>query len=216
MNKEHFLIELKIYLKPLPKEQMAGILEKYEAIFTERVAAGETEEQIAKDLGKPRNLAEQLLDEYGIEVPEKKIIRDSWQEFSPQKEPESTYYDYEHPYEPDYEYPRPPRSPLARLWQIIGLVCLNMFLMIWLIFSGLCVLFGVWLTDIVLLVSPFLGVFLLVTNFSDANLFQFFVSIVLFGLGVIGLLILTPITKVFGKVFKNYFMWNIRVLRGER
>ena len=61
MNKEHFLIELKIYLKPLSYQHQAAVLDKYEAIFDERMAAGEAEEQIAKNLGKPRSIAEEIL-----------------------------------------------------------------------------------------------------------------------------------------------------------
>lgn len=218
MNKEHFLIEMKIYLKPLPKEQLQLILEKYETIFDERIENGETEEQIAKDLGKPRNLAETILDEFGIEVPEKRIVKDNWQEFIPQKETEPYYNtDYtEHPYDEHQEYPKPPQSPLFRMWKAIGIICLNFFLMIWLIFSIICGLFSVWVGEILLLVLPLLGTFVLVTNFSDPNVFQFFISILLFGIGIFGLLILMPITKFLGKAFIKYFQWNIHVLRGEK
>ena len=54
MNKEHFIIELKIYLKALNPKDQAIILAKYKALFDARVAEGETEEQVAKSLGKPR------------------------------------------------------------------------------------------------------------------------------------------------------------------
>lgn len=44
MNKEHFIIELKIYLKALNPKDQAIILAKYKALFDARVAEGETEE----------------------------------------------------------------------------------------------------------------------------------------------------------------------------
>ena len=46
MNKEHFIIELKIYLKALNPKDQAIILAKYKALFDARVAEGETEEQV--------------------------------------------------------------------------------------------------------------------------------------------------------------------------
>ena len=42
MNKEHFIIELKIYLKALNPKDQAIILAKYKALFDARVAEGET------------------------------------------------------------------------------------------------------------------------------------------------------------------------------
>ena len=74
MNKEHFIIELKIYLKALNPKDQAIILAKYKALFDARVAEGETEEQVAKSLGKPRVIAEEILKEQGIELTERKIM----------------------------------------------------------------------------------------------------------------------------------------------
>ncbi|UYY07749.1 DUF1700 domain-containing protein [Enterococcus faecalis] len=80
MNKEHFIIELKIYLKALNPKDQAIILAKYKALFDARVAEGETEEQVAKSLGKPRVIAEEILKEQGIELTERKIENNGWQE----------------------------------------------------------------------------------------------------------------------------------------
>lgn len=80
MNKEHFIIELKIYLKALNPKDQAIILAKYKALFDARVAEGETEEQVAKSLGKPRIIAEEILKEQGIELTERKIENNGWQE----------------------------------------------------------------------------------------------------------------------------------------
>lgn len=215
MNKEHFLIELKIYLKPLSNQQQATILTKYETIFEERSAEGETEEQIAKSLGKPRGIAEEILEEFDISVPEKKMERDGWQEIQPVTNED--YYDEmpEHPYDHAYRaYEQPHHSPFVRFCQVAGILSLNFFLMIWLIFAFLMVLFSCWLVAVVFLFSPILGGISMVAGFNDGTVFQLFVSVFLSGAGIIGLLILTPVTKWIGKGLKHYLQWNIRVLRG--
>lgn len=217
MNKEHFLIELKIYLKPLTAQQQVFILNKYETIFEERLAVGETEEEIAKSLGKPRGIAEEILQEFDITVPEKKLERDGWQEIEPVANKDYYYEEVpEHPYEQTYHsYERPQHNGFTRFCQIAGVLSFNFLLMFWLIFAFVMVLFSCWLVAVVFLLSPVLGGISVSAGFNDGTMFQLFLSIFLSGAGVIGLLILTPLTKFFGKVFKRYLQWNIRVLRGE-
>ncbi|MEI5994553.1 DUF1700 domain-containing protein [Candidatus Enterococcus mansonii] len=217
MNKEHFLIELKIYLKPLSNQQQTFVLDKYDAIFTERLAGGETEEQIAKSLGKPRSIAEEILQEFDITVPEKKLERDGWQEIQPTVD-SNYYYDdsSEHPYDPSYQsYERPRRSTFARLCQVFGILSLNFLLMFWVIFSIIMFFFSGWLAAVLFLLSPILGGFSVIAGLNDGTMFQLFVSIFLFGAGIIGLLILTPLTKAFAKILRRYAQWNLRVLRGD-
>ncbi|WP_086314236.1 hypothetical protein A5821_001838 [Enterococcus sp. 7F3_DIV0205] len=217
MNKEHFLIELKIYLKPLTAQQQAFILNKYETIFEERSTAGETEEEIAKSLGKPRGIAEEILQEFDITVPEKKLERDGWQEFQPVTNDDYYYEEIpEHPYEDAYRsYERPRHSGFTRFFQVAGVLSFNFLLMFWLIFAFTMVLFSCWLVAIVFLFSPILGGISVFSGFNDGTMFQLFVSVFLSGSGIIGLLILTPLTKFFGKALRRYLQWNIRVLRGE-
>lgn len=223
MNKEHFLVELKIYLKSLSPKQQMTILDKYDQLFCERINLGETEEQIAKDLGKPKLIAEDILNEFDIKVPEKRMVHDGWKEIYPQKDVQEefdygTYYnpesDSEYPYEePKLSY-RNAHSPFVRFCQIVGILCLNFFLMIWLIFSMLMVCLAFWITAGAFILSPIIGTYSVLTNFNDYAFFQFFASIFLAGSGIIGLLILTPLTKWFFKFLRSYFQWNISVLRG--
>ncbi|GGC92896.1 DUF1700 domain-containing protein [Enterococcus wangshanyuanii] len=216
MNKEHFLIELKIYLKPLTAQQQAFILEKYDKLFDERLANGEMEEEIAKDLGKPRTIAEEILEEFDITVPEKRLERDGWQEIPP-----ATSYEYyeeatEHPYDQTYQsYERPRHNGFVRFCQIAGVILLNFLLMFWFIFSFAMLLFSGWFAAILFLFSPILGGISIVTGLNDASMFEMFVSVFLCGAGIIGLLILAPLTRFFGKALKRYMLWNIRVLRGD-
>lgn len=217
MNKEHFLIELKIYLKPLTNQQQVFILNKYQTIFEERLAAGETEEQIAKSLGKPRGIAEEILQEFDITVPEKKIERDGWQEIQPIINNDYRYEEIpEHPYNDVFgSYERPQHSGFTRFCQVAGVLALNFLLMFWMIFSFIMVLFSCWLVAIVFLFSPIIGGILVFSGLNDGAMFQLFFSIFLSGAGVIGLLILTPLTKFFLQLLKRYVQWNIRVLKGE-
>ncbi|EOL49018.1 hypothetical protein I580_01167 [Enterococcus caccae ATCC BAA-1240] len=217
MNKEHFLIELKIYLKPLTNQQQVFILNKYETIFEERSAAGETEEQIAKSLGKPRGIAEEILQEFDISVPEKKLERDGWQEIQPIVNNDYYYEDIpEHPYDDTYRtYERPHHNGFTRFCQIAGILLFNFLFMFWMIFASIMLLFSGWLTAVLFLFSPILGGISIFAGFNDGTMFQLFLSIFLSGAGIIGLLILTPLTKFFGKVLRRYLQWTIRVLRGE-
>jgi uncharacterized membrane protein len=219
MNKEHFLIELKIYLKPLSAQQQIQVLNKYETLFDERVAAGETEEEIAKSLGKPRSIAEEILHEFDISVPEKKLGIDGWQEIPPAPTADYDFSDnvaYEHPYDDATQaYERPQHGPFVRFCQIIGILSLNFLLMIWIIFAIIMCFFGGWLAALAFLFSPILGGVSVLAGMNDASMFQLFLSIFLSGAGIIGLVILVPLTKFFGKLLKLYLQWNIRVLRGE-
>ncbi|MDA9471684.1 DUF1700 domain-containing protein [Enterococcus sp. 5H] len=218
MNKEHFLIELKIYLKPLSGQQQAFILNKYETIFNERSAAGEAEEEIAKNLGKPRAIAEEILQEFDISVPEKRLERDGWQEIQPEANTEQyTEETSEHPYDYAYQqYEQTRHNGFVRFCQVAGILSLNFLFAFWFIFAIILLFFSGWLIAVAFLFSPILGGFHVLSGLNDGSMFQLFASIFLFGGGIIGLLIMTPLTKFFGKVLKGYLHWNIRVLRGER
>lgn len=217
MNKEHFLIELKIYLKPLTSQQQAFILNKYETIFAERSADGQTEEEIAKSLGKPRGIAEEILQEFDITIPEKKLERDGWQEIQPVVNNDYFYEEEpEHPYDDNYRsYERPQHSGFMRFCQVAGVLSFNFMFMFWMIFAIVMVFFACWLVAVVFLFSPILSGISLVAGFNDGTMFQLFLSLFFSGAGIIGLVILAPLTKFFGTCLKRYLQWNIRVLRGE-
>lgn len=220
MNKEHFLIELKIYLKPLPQKQQAIVLNKYETLFAERLLNGESEEEIAKQLGKPRTIAEEILREFNIAVPEKQLERNGWQEIHPESVSPTDYTEEEtfaHPYDIEYQaYETPKHHGLIRFCQIIGILGFNCFFMIWVIFSIMMLFFSGWLTSLLFILSPILGGFSAISGITNISMFELFLSILLFGLGIIGLLLLVPLTKFFTKLLRNYLKWTIHVLRGER
>ncbi|MGK0551113.1 DUF1700 domain-containing protein [Enterococcus faecalis] len=219
MNKEHFLIELKIYLKPIATQDQAIILEKYNAIFKERMEQGATEEEVAKSLGKPREIAEKILATQNIKMPEKKIENDGWQEIEPATVSAVDVYDYfqlETPYDDPSQYTyRPLHSPFVRFLQVLGIVCLNLFCMIWVIggifmFLAICTLIGA-----VVLLSPIVGIYGVFNYFGQIALFQLFLTIFLFGAAIIGWMLFIPILKFCGQAFLYYVRWNKAVLKGE-
>lgn len=219
MNKEHFLIELKIYLKPLSSQHQTAVLEKYDSLFEERTAAGEAEEQIAKSLGKPRAIAEEILQEFGIEVPEKKLTRDGWQEI-PSSEEYDEYNEFEkfvseHPYRDELFDTPPPEKTGMRLFKSCALLAFDFLFMIWMFVAFASVVFACWVAAVVMVLSPILGAYSLIVGFNDAGLFQLFFTIFIFGIGIIGSVILLPLTKLFFRSLKNYIKWHGKVFRGR-
>ncbi|EGO6029110.1 DUF1700 domain-containing protein [Enterococcus faecalis] len=218
MNKEHFIIELKIYLKALNPKDQAIILAKYKALFDARVAEGETEEQVAKSLGKPRVIAEEILKEQGIELTERKIENNGWQEIPastpaydhPYEEESEFYYDNDSPY-----YQRPQHRPLTRFFQVLGIFCLNFFFMFWVILGIALMYVGCGIAGAATLFSPIYGIYSVITQANAASFFQLSMSLFLFGASIIGWLLFLPILKFSAHVFKRYFQWNIAVLRGD-
>ena len=57
MNREHFLIELKLHLRQLSLVDQQAILAKYDELFDEKLAQGLTEYQVTKELDSPKKIA---------------------------------------------------------------------------------------------------------------------------------------------------------------
>lgn len=224
MNKEHFLVELKIYLKSLSTKQQLVILNKYEKIFDTRIATGEAEEQIAKDLGKPKIIAEEILKEFNIDIVEKKMIHDGWKEISPQKNStdkleHSAYYSTKNGAAPNeydsYSYYRKPEHNIfVRFCQVTGILAFNFLFMFWIFFAVIMMLFSFWLASAIFLFSPILGIYSMLTTMGNYGSLQLFASILFFGIGIIASLILAPLTKWFAIGLKHYFKWNLFILKG--
>ncbi|RTK74167.1 XdhC family protein, partial [Enterococcus faecalis] len=84
-----------------PRSQGARMLVSAEGRIAGTVGGGAVEfqaEQVAKSLGKPRVIAEEILKEQGIELTERKIENNGWQEI-----PAATPA-YDHPYEEESEF----------------------------------------------------------------------------------------------------------------
>lgn len=208
MNKEHFLIELRLNLKQLPFNKQQEICQTYADLFDDYLATGLSEFEISKELGHPKTIAIEILKSQNLYFEETVPNDHGWQEFSDADH-------FEHPYEHEYEFSPVSQSPFSRISQIIGLFFLNTLFMFWMILSLLMLLFAAWLVAISFIVSPLLalvGIFMTAAN--TYGFFQFSSSIVLCGIGLVGFLLLKPITSGSFKLLKGYINWNFTILRG--
>ena len=206
MNKEHFLTELKIHLKALPPQQLAYILKMYNDKFDKHLADGTCEVVISQELGNPRELATQILEEFGIDHADEKQPYDEWQEFTSPR--------HETPYHSYYERPKP-TSFFVRFCQVTGVLLFNFLFMIWILLSAFLVLFSGWLVAVIFLLLPIAGIIAFITTSGAFGLFQLFFSILFCGVGLIGLAILIPLTKYSLRFNKLYVEWTFNTLRGR-
>lgn len=213
MNKEHFLIELKLHLRQLSLIDQQTILDKYNQLFDEKTEQSLTEYQITKELGSPKLIATSILKEFNIELKETKKPSNDWVEMSTTTETFSDTGPYA--YQGGSTYRRS-SSSFVRFFQIAGIICLNFLFMIWMIFSWAMILFSGWLVTIIFTLCPILGVFSFINYAGSYGMFQLSLSILFCGIGLIGFLIMIPFSKVSAKLLKTYSKWNLQVLRGDR
>ncbi|MGY3767145.1 DUF1700 domain-containing protein [Vagococcus vulneris] len=203
MNKEHFLIELKLHLRPLATDEQEKILNYYTEFFTKQQAEGLSEYEISQQLPHPKEIAQELLGSDYYDAFEQSQNRNDWQEFSVDEETE--------PYAESSE----PESGVIRFIQVIGIICLNVLFMLWVIIVFASLLFAGWITALAFIISPALAGFNLFFVIDSFNFMQLFISLILCGSGIIGCLILKPITSGGFKLLKAYSKWNFYVLSGR-
>lgn len=208
MNKEHFLIELRLNLKQLPFEEQQDICQVYADLFDEQLTAGLSEFEISKELGQPKLIAIEILKSKNLYFEETQPSDHGWQEFSDAEQ-------FEHPYQHEYEFSPVAPSRFSRVSQIIGLFFLNTCFMIWMISALFMLLFAAWLVALAMSASPLIalvGIFM--TAASTYGFFQLASAFIFCGVGLIGFLLLKPITTGSFKLLKGYIHWNLLILRG--
>lgn len=230
MNEEHFLTELAIYLKPLAAEKKQEIIATYQELFKTGLAEGQAEEQIAKSLGKPKDLAADILAQEHLHVEEKKIYNQGWQEFTPNQKDyngprfdakdytSDNNYDEENP--DDYEGQYPPRydRPAKNSDSVIkklALMAFNILFMIWIWFGIFVTGLALWLTVFVMLAAPLWGIVAFFFFPMNAAIFQIAIMGAVFGLGLIGVALGRPITRLFTAATKKYWHFNKAVFSGR-
>ncbi len=208
MNEEHFLTELKIYLNPLQKDQLDAILASFATVFAEGKESSLSEEEIAKSLGKPKDIAKEILQLYHITVKEKEIYQNDWQEIEPEYSKEEDFSSYAKP------IPDTPRQKTPFLPRFL-LLLFNIFVGIWLIFGLYAMLVGAWVTVAAFFVAPFIslaGFFFLPFTVS---MLQLSISLILAGVAFFMVLVGRPITKFIHRNTKRYFQFSNRIWKGE-
>ncbi|MGX6978470.1 DUF1700 domain-containing protein [Vagococcus elongatus] len=215
MNKEHFLTELKIQLRPLYNAQLVSVLETFEQKFAEGELAGKTEQEISKELGSPVKIAQEILKDLNIQPAAESHTYHDWEEVIPDNYNQDNSFDYYHDYDQRYAAPPKKTSLFLRFCQVAGVICFNLFFMIWMLFAAAMFFVGLWIADIVLLLTPILGIISFFVPFTSYRFLTLSGTIVLFGLGLLGFVILKALTVYFLRFSRFYLQSNLRILRGR-
>lgn len=205
MNIEHFLTELKIQLRALTPTQVSTILTHYRKQYDLGKEKGLTEHEILKELGQPSTIASDILQRLNIPSTSDINNNQGWQELNNKNQVISDYHDH-------YDEKKP--SMFSRFLQIAGVLFINLFFMIWILFAIAMVLFAGWITSLSFIASPFIILAALVTPFVGYPSFSIFATVLLFGIGILGLTISKTLTVYFAKFIKYYAKMNFGVLKG--
>lgn len=220
MHKEYFLLKLKCGLLSLPAEDRDEILAEYSAHFAFGEQQGRTEEEIARELGDPEELAVELLgtrdggaserNEGGVDQPSGTYRPDMHRGldmqgagYGPHGMPHGTppmpppMYDMPH----REGYGPPSRSAIS----IIGAIFSCFFAVPLLIGGwGLCV--GLAGVTFALLIAPLLYPFKLAFGgaFYGAEMSIMFIIL---GIGIFMIQGIGMLFRAYGRLNRNYFRW---------
>lgn len=206
MNKEHFMIELKLSLRDLSENDRQDVMSDYVEHFENGLAQGKSEEQIAKELGNPKQIAKEILAMYGVEPKAKgpEFSQGDWVAFEANPIYQENHY-----------LPKENHDGLfKRLLKGTGLLFFNLIFVLAPVLTVLGILFAGWLVAITFSLLPLAGIYMLITAFSTIALFQFALTIVFCGVGLLLIALSYPLTLLFAKLMKRYVLWNIYVVFG--
>ncbi|HCT95449.1 DUF1700 domain-containing protein [Vagococcus sp.] len=213
MNEQHFLTELKIYLRPLQPRQIEAILMHYHQIFQEKKQEGLSEPEISASLAAPKDIAKKILNELGfhnVNISKKRHQESDWQELTDDDIRLRNQYDYE-----QYFTAPPKRTSFTiKLLKWLGLLAFNLFFFVWILVGIFFMIGSFWLLVSLLLASPFVTIILPLWESYSFVWLQLFVSLVLFGIGLIGAVIMRYITSYFFKFVRHYIRAIKSMLKG--
>lgn len=202
MNEEHFLTELKIYLRALSTNQLNKILQTYQQIFSEQKTLGMNEEEISKMLGKPREIAQQILSEFDLSIEDYQPASHSWQEFQPYTQSEV-----------DFQHATFQEARTSKWLKRIGLIAFNLFIMLWLWLTAALSLLVGWGLTVICFVLFGAGILSISHNPDIVGLFPFSIGLVFLGLALIGLLLMPVLTLYFFRFTRDYIHWHLKYFR---
>ncbi|ALV22862.1 DUF1700 domain-containing protein [Carnobacterium antarcticum] len=207
MNKEHFLIELKLNLTDLPPEKVSAILAEYEEKFAAELTAGKFEEQIANELGHPKQLAAERLIQFGIKPKPKEASysQGDWVELDSEPGELNDEIEAQQSY-----------SPFVQFIKAVFIIGFNLFFVLIPMIVLLFCLLGAWITGIAFSFAPIFGIFALLGTYSVATVFQTFMTILICGIGLVMLAVCYSFTRVLTKLFRRYLVWMRRAIVGGR
>lgn len=207
MNKEHFLIELKLNLTDLPPEKISAILAEYEEKFAAELTDGKSEEQIVNELGHPKQLAAERLIQFGIKPKPKEASysQGDWVELDSEPEELNDEIEAQQSY-----------SPFVQFIKAVFIIGFNLFFVLTPMIVLLFCLLGAWITGIAFSFAPIFGIFALLGTYSVATVFQTFMTILICGIGLVMLAVCYSFTRVLTKLFRRYLVWMRRAIVGGR
>ncbi|WP_339257783.1 DUF1700 domain-containing protein [Paenibacillus sp. FSL R5-0713] len=194
MNRQQFMQAMEIHLRPMEPQERAELLADYDQHFELGLREGRLEEEIARELGQPEEIAKEALgDRYDAHTPGSDAF-----------------------YAPTYQEMRSPRNSTKatrNFFTAIGLLFLNLILGIPL---GLT-LWSVWLTIAslsLLVLAPVAAVvdFVFLGQLDKAEIF---VAIGAFGVGILFALAAKSVYKAFKKITLQYIKWNKNTMKGD-
>ncbi|MBC1375055.1 DUF1700 domain-containing protein [Listeria sp. FSL L7-0091] len=191
MNKQDFLNELNQRLELLDPKERRELLSDYQEHFRNGVEAGKSEEQIVFDLGRPEEIAADILSERDIR--EEQVETDYY--YVPRKNQNEN------------------RTVSKQVLIGIGLFFLDICLVVPIMATLWSVVISLWVTVGAFLLSPVLfGVELLFG--ADFEFYQMFVSIGLVGLGLMLLFVANALTKFTSKTTMGIIQWHKYAVKG--
>lgn len=232
MNKQQFMSRLQFELLPLPEHERSEILEEYDAHFEFGKQQGRTEEEIARELGVPEELAVELLgngdgerydqrynqpsqhSSYGSYGQQQTFASDLGMQGPPpgfgQTAPNgfAGHAQWQQPYEPQPSR----RSAGGILFILIGIFFASL-LIIPLLIAGWGVCISLVAVALTLIFLPAIYVFKLVIGgpFFGGELSA---VVVAFGLGLLFIQLVWWILKMYGKMNLGYGRWIMNTIRG--
>ncbi|MBC1339998.1 DUF1700 domain-containing protein [Listeria welshimeri] len=191
MNKQDFLNELNQRLELLDPKERRELLSDYQEHFRNGIEAGKSEEQIVFDLGKPEEIAADILSERDIR--EEHVETDYY--YVPRKNQNEN------------------RSMSKQILIGVGLFFLDICLIIPIMVSLWALVISLWTTVGAFILSPILlGVGLLFGE--EIEVYQMFMSIGLVGLGLMLLFVVNILSSFTIKTTMAIIQWHKYAVKG--
>ncbi|OME97235.1 hypothetical protein BK124_18435 [Paenibacillus amylolyticus] len=194
MNRQQFMKAMEIHLRPMDPFERAELLADYDQHFELGLREGKLEEEIARELGQPEEIAKEALgDRYDMHTPGSDAF-----------------------YAPTYREMRSPRNntrATRKFFTAIGLLFLNLILGIPL---GLT-LWSVWLTlaSLSLLVLAPVAAVVDFVFLGQLDKPEIFVAIGAFGVGILFAITSKYVFRAFKNTTLQYIQWNKNMMKGD-
>lgn len=197
MNRLEFMTMMKKGLYPLEAQERNELLNDYEQHFEMGLSEGKSEKEIALELGNPDDLIKEVLGDRYAPSPDEEL---------------GSYHGANYSSAP---LPKASRGVTSRFFTAIGLVLLNLILAL----PILATIWALWVSfaavSVAGLIAPVLALLDFIFIEKQVVLPELFVSITLFGVGILVGILTLPLMKKLARWTAGYFNWNRIALKGK-